>query len=296
MERAHLILNPEARAVTPALARVIRSALESHYKLEYTFTRARDSGTGVARQAAEDGASVVIAFGGDGLVNEVVNGLVGHHVDLGIIPGGTMNVLARNLGIPTDPLSAADRILGSGSNPRARVKLATANDRYFTFACGAGFDAEAATRVEERKASKQRFGETYFYLAATTVFVTSYFRRAPFLRVRTSQGEVEAVMAIGLNAGPYAYIIGRPVVLSEARDAGMDLFTLRRLRYRHLLAYGLGAMLTGQFGPEATASRDVGGYEVFADEPFAVHVDGEPIASTDHLAVSTTEQWIDVIV
>src|ERR1051326_4668665 len=101
--RAHLIMNPEARGVTPALQHLMTTALEARFRLELTETHAPDAGVDVARRAVEDGADLLIAFGGDGLVNEVVNGMAGSDATLAIIPGGTMNVFARNLGLPTNP-------------------------------------------------------------------------------------------------------------------------------------------------------------------------------------------------
>src|SRR6266498_5223469 len=110
--RAHLIMNPEARGVTPSLQHLMTTALEARFKLGVTETHARDAGIDVARNAVDEGADLLIAFGGDGLVNEVVNGMAGSEATLAIIPGGTMNVFARNLGLPTVPADAADYILG----------------------------------------------------------------------------------------------------------------------------------------------------------------------------------------
>src|SRR5687767_15851067 len=104
-------MNPEARGVTPPLIRLVNAALEARFKLDSSLTNARDAGIEVSRNAIESGAELIIAFGGDGLVNEVINGMQGSDATLAIIPGGTMNVLARNLGLPRDPIEAADNIL-----------------------------------------------------------------------------------------------------------------------------------------------------------------------------------------
>src|SRR3979409_1349287 len=144
MLRAHLIMNPEARGVTPALQHLMATALEARFKLGVTETHARDAGVAVARHAVDSGAELLIAFGGDGLVNEVVNGMAGSDATLAIIPGGTMNVFARNLGIPTNPTEAADHILRiAGDTEPRRMSLGLANDRYLTCACQCRLPTEA---------------------------------------------------------------------------------------------------------------------------------------------------------
>src|SRR2546421_11159269 len=149
MLRSPLTMNPEARGVTPSLQHLMTTAMRARFRLGVTETHARDVGVEVARHAVDKGARLLIAFGGDGLVNEVVNGMVGSDATLAIIPGGTMNVFARNLGVPTNPTEAADHILRiAGETEPRRMSLGLANDRYFTFACGCGFDAEAAARGE----------------------------------------------------------------------------------------------------------------------------------------------------
>ena len=128
MLRAHLIMNPEARGVTPSLQHLMATALEARFKLGVTETHARDAGVDVARDAVDSGAELLIAFGGDGLVNEVVNGMAGSDATLAIIPGGTMNVFARNLGVPTNPTEAADHILRiAGDTEPRRMSLGLAN-------------------------------------------------------------------------------------------------------------------------------------------------------------------------
>src|SRR5919109_3860767 len=103
---AVLIENPQAGKVTPGSLRVAERALEATFELELVTTNARGHATALAREAVEAGAKTVIAFGGDGTVNEVVNGLLsgaGHSTTtLAVLPGGTTNVVARNLGFAND--------------------------------------------------------------------------------------------------------------------------------------------------------------------------------------------------
>jgi YegS/Rv2252/BmrU family lipid kinase len=115
-------------------------------------TRAGE-GTEIARQAAEQGADVLLACGGDGTLNEAVNGLVGSDTALATFPGGTMNVWAREVGIPTDPARNA-ALLWDGE--RRRVDLGRAGNRYFLLMAGIGLDADVAAHVTTPE--KRRWG------------------------------------------------------------------------------------------------------------------------------------------
>ncbi|MEX2537356.1 MAG: acylglycerol kinase family protein, partial [Actinomycetota bacterium] len=107
---AVLIENPKAGNVSPGSLRVAERALEATFQLERVTTNARGHAAALAREAVEAGAKTVIAYGGDGTVNEVVNGLLGSQdsteVVLAVLPGGTTNVLARNLGFPNELVEA----------------------------------------------------------------------------------------------------------------------------------------------------------------------------------------------
>lgn len=210
-----------------------------------------------------------------------------------------MNVLARNLGIPADPLEATDRILQrAGEVEPIAIPLGVAGDRYFISACGCGFDAEAAARVDAHRRSKRRFGETYYYAAAFATFAVAYLGRKPFLRCEGPFGTQEGVMAIGLNAGTYSYLFGRPVRLgSSAIDEPMlDLFMLKRLDLRNLPSYALGAIVGGRFGAQALRYPGVERFTVIGSEPFAVHVDGEPLPAVDVIEVRAGAATLRVLV
>lgn len=293
-------MNPEARGVSTAVERVVQAALEARFKLDVTQTYAPDSGIEVARGAVESGCELVIAFGGDGLVNEVVNGISGTGALLAIIPGGTMNVFARNLGLPNDPTAATDLILQrAGKAEPLRVVLGAAGDRLFTFVCGCGFDAETVEWVEGHKHSKKRFGEPYFYAAGFLTFLNGYMRKDAFLTCEGSFGTRAGVGVMALSGPSYAYLAGRPVrfVRPEARVPGMlDLFVLEKMRLWHLPIYGVGALFTGRFGPKAAAFAGLDQVRVTSDVPFLIHVDGEPLPHSNEVLVRAGAGEIGVVV
>ncbi|MGH2767635.1 MAG: diacylglycerol/lipid kinase family protein [Acidimicrobiales bacterium] len=302
--RAQLIINSEARGVTPVLKRVIRAALEARLKLEVEETRARDAAIEVARAGAEAGGELIIAFGGDGLVNEVINGIVGSEATLAIIPGGTMNVLARNQGIPRNPLEATDHLLSiiGEVDPRL-LPLGQANHRYFGFACGCGFDAEVAARVESHKPAKRKFGEPYFYGAALMTLLRLHLFQGPYLHCEGSFGTRDVAMVISLtSSGPYAYLAGRPVYLAREpafqgapeAEGGLSVFFLRRMGLPRLPLHVAGT-LTGHFGRDATALTRVDEFTVSCGRPIPYHVDGEPLEPADRVQVRAAPETLRLL-
>ena len=114
--RALLVVNPKATATTPRMREVLASALASEVKLDVEVTQARGHAIELAAQARVDGLDVVVALGGDGTVNEVVNGLLdgGPSPDgpaLAVVPGGNANVFARALGLPNNAVDATSVLL-----------------------------------------------------------------------------------------------------------------------------------------------------------------------------------------
>src|SRR3954468_16217831 len=164
--RALVVVNPAATATTPKGRDVLVRALASELKVDAVETEHRGHGRELGRRAVEDGVDVVVTLGGDGTVNEVVNGMMEHgpapHLPtLAVVPGGSTNVFSRALGRSRDPVEATAEILDALRSGRARrVSLGTASasgtgadgectaPRWFVFAAGLGFDADVIARVE----------------------------------------------------------------------------------------------------------------------------------------------------
>ena len=101
----------------------------------------------------------MVAFGGDGTVNEVVNGLAGTDIPVAFLPGGNTNVVCRTLGIPNDVVDATEHLLALADDFRPRrIDLGMVNERYFVFACGAGIDASVVKRVDSKPSLKAKAG------------------------------------------------------------------------------------------------------------------------------------------
>lgn len=145
-----LIINPTAgRRRESPLEEILRGLSQPFVDLTVHLTSGPGDATNVASQASRDGFDLVVAAGGDGSLNEVANGLVGSDIELGLIPVGTENVLARELGIPLSPTLACQHLLGA--LPR-KIDVGKVNGRYFVCFAGIGFDAHVAHRLSpERK-------------------------------------------------------------------------------------------------------------------------------------------------
>src|SRR5581483_1141314 len=161
--RMLVIVNPYATTVSDRLKNLVVYALRGSYQVEAIDTEARDHATELCREAAAAGYDVVVAFGGDGTVNEAANGLIGSSTPLTCLPGGRANVLCRILGIPVDVVDATEHLLALAHDwkPR-RIDLGRVNGRAFTFAAGIGLDASVVERVDAHPRLKARLGEWYY--------------------------------------------------------------------------------------------------------------------------------------
>ena len=281
---AVLIVNPYAGRLSDAEREVVISALKARFAIEGFSTTGRGSAIDVARKASEGGARLVIAFGGDGHVNEVANGVAGTDTAMAIVPGGTMNVFARSLGISTDALAAVNTLHSRIDSPPREVTLGLIDDRYFTFSAGCGFDAEAAELVERDYPKKRRFGEIFFYWSAFRVLTGSYRHRQPGMILEGRFGQVPVSMAVACNTGPYAYLGKRRINLTPevSLEKGLDVFALRTMRVEAFPTYAWRCLVSGNLAHHGDAfyEHDLDGFELRAEHPFHRHVDGEPIGSS----------------
>jgi len=291
-------------------AGLVVRALGSRLELETAQTRYRGHARELAAASAEAGFDIVVTFGGDGTVNEVVNGLMRCQVPAGDsaavegpssageagparrpaiapVPGGGANVFARTLGLPPDPAEAVRRILAAVDSGAWRtIGLGLAGDRYFTFSAGLGVDAEVVAEVDRRRASGGR-ASTLLYLrtALRRYYVTD--RRHPALTLTApGQSPVPGLfMGVVTNSSPWTYLGSHPVRPAHADfSSGLDLFALRRLRTLSTLAALRHMMRTSD---ELPSGRDVVSAAALAelafqaDRPIAFHIDGEYMGETE---------------
>jgi diacylglycerol kinase family enzyme len=233
-KRMLVIVNPYATTMSDRLKHLVVYALQGRYEVEAIDTQARGHATELCRAAADDGFDVVVAFGGDGTVNEVANGIAGTQTPLTCLPGGSNNVFCKMLGIPHDVVDATEHLLRLADHwePRA-VDLGRVNSRWFTFAAGMGLDASVVERVDRHPHLKARFGAWYYTEAAILTFLRKYVVNPPRLEIEIDGDRQRGVSAFFQNGSPYTYFKTRPIDLVEgARLDSGDLAGVMLTRAR----------------------------------------------------------------
>src|SRR3954449_5620208 len=133
-KRMLIIVNPVATTVSDRLRHLVVYALQGRYEVETVSTEAQNHATEIGREVRDHGYDIVVAFGGDGTLNEVVNGLAGTDVPVSVLPGGSTNVVCRTLGIPNDVVDATEHLISLADDFRPRrIDLGRCNGRHFVF-------------------------------------------------------------------------------------------------------------------------------------------------------------------
>jgi diacylglycerol kinase family enzyme len=219
--RMLVIVNPYATTMSDRVKSLVVYALQGRYDVHAVDTQAKGHAIELCREAAHEGYDVVVAFGGDGTVNEAANGLVGSPTPLTCLPGGATNVYCRMLGIPADVVDATEHLLGLADQWRERqVDVGRLGDRRFTFSAGMGLDASVVERVDRHPHLKARFGPWYFAQAAVRTFLQRYVVRPPRLEVEVGGQKVRGVSAFVQNGDLYTYFQERPIHV--AGDSELD--------------------------------------------------------------------------
>jgi diacylglycerol kinase family enzyme len=282
--RGLLIVNRNATSMTATVTDLAVRTLAGVLDLDVERTEYR----GHARElAAATTADLVIVHGGDGSINEVVNGLMGLNSAgrplIGVIPGGGGNVLARALGLPLDAAAAIRQVREAVEAGRHRtIGLGLADDRYFTFSAGLGWDAEVVREVDRLRAQGRRESVPLFLRTLVQQYYAGTDRRRPALTVeRDGEPPVSGLfMTIVTNRSPWTYLGDRPLLPVPNPDfnSGLDLLALQRLRLTTVLnAVGQmlyvrsrpprGRNLLSVLGSESLTLRSA--------RPIALQVDGE---------------------
>jgi len=297
--RILLVVNSFASSVTARNTVVVHRRLAQGHDVEVVETNRRGHATRFAHDAARRGIDVVIGYGGDGTLNEVATGIAGTDTALGVLPGGSTNVFARTLGMPNDPVAAAELLAnGIDADDFRPIGLGRVNGRFFCFHTGIGFDAAVVRSVEQRASLKRWLGHPLFISAGLTTWLRGYDRNEPHFRVArtdlaglsgSSSDNVidDGYFSIVLNTNPYTYLGNRPLDLSPAAtlDRGLVVLTFRTLEVLPILR-GLGSALRGG---GVTASehlmewRDVERLVVEHPEPFPYQLDGDYLGSVNRL-------------
>src|SRR6202034_1988130 len=218
------------------LRHLVVYALQGRFEVDAVDTEAQGHATELCREPASEGYDVVVAFGGDGTVNEAANGLAGSNTPLCCLPGGRANVYCRMLGLPTDVVDATEHLLlmADDWHPQ-RVDIGSVNERRFLFSAGVGLDASVVEQVDAHPRLKARFGEWYYAWTGVRTFTRRYLLHPPRLEAELGGETIAGVTAIVQNATPYTFFGERPVEMIEGATLHSgDLARLVLQRHRPL--------------------------------------------------------------
>ena len=319
--RALLVVNPNATTTTAAGRDVLAHALASVLKLEVLVTRYRGHAAAATAQAVRDGVELLVAHGGDGTVNEVANGMLqgtGGPVRplpdltptsrrsrrrtprpawgpaLAVVPGGSANVFARALGMPRDPVEATAQILRALAAGHSRlVGLGRADDRWFTFNAGMGWDADVVAEVEQMRF--RGLAATPLRYAATGL--RQYYQqwRNPKPMTVEVPGVLEptpARVVFVSNTSTWTYLGSRPVHTNPGASfaTGLGLFAMQSLGIG-TVTHVLHEILRSDGDPRGrhVVRHDaVALVRVSSEVPVALQLDG------DHLGERTEVEFLSV--
>jgi diacylglycerol kinase family enzyme len=297
-----LIWNPFAGSVSPRRKEVIGKVLAADFKLEEVETVHRNHAGDLARDAVDRGFDAVFAFGGDGTINETAQGLIGSDAALGILPGGTTNVMARSLGIPTDPVEAVAFLAGRlRSRTKRRIDVGCIEDRYFLFSAGMGLDAEVVKRMEEHPERKRKYGKWAFASSALRAGMSRYRGQDPWISLSVDEGSPERVVfAVCQRARPLTYFGRFPVdACPEAHlDEGLDWISFTKVNTAFVPRIVWGVFVSRSH-VRWKSSRYVHGASAAlleATQPLPVQVDGDYIGDMTRATVSLVPQALDLLV
>ena len=297
-----LVSNLHAGSVSTPTREVIIKALQADFKVEAVDTARRNHGTDLARDAVDRDFDAVLAFGGDGTINEVAQGLVDTDVALGILPGGSTNVLARSLGIPVNPVEAT-AFVGARlrATTRRRINVGAAGERFFLLCTGMGLDAEVVRRVEADPERKRENHEWAFVSNALKAGLGAYRGLEPGITMTVDGFDpVQVMTAVCCNGRPFTYLKRFPVdVCPEATlEGGLDVFGLHRLRSGTAprLIWALFVSRSHLRWKTTTYRHDVARIELQSERPMPVQVDGDYIGESTGYSIVLKKEALDLLV
>jgi diacylglycerol kinase family enzyme len=311
--RAVLIVNPNATSTTAAGRDLLAHALESRLELDVIHTDHRGHAIEIADAARKDGIDLVIAHGGDGTVNEIVNGLLGqglqarglpgqelsgqelsgrsrslpegHVPAVAVVPGGSANVFARALGISLDPIEATNQLIdliGDYRRTRSwrRIGLMDCGERWSIFTAGMGVDGDVVAAVEaQREKGRKVTAGRYIRVAVREVLASA--RKEPLLTVELPDREpVSGVhFAFVSNARPWTYANARPIWTNPTTtfegDLGVFASTSMNAWANLMLARRMFAKKPDIRAKHLVREDNVPWVRITALEPVASQVDGD---------------------
>jgi diacylglycerol kinase (ATP) len=272
MNSTLVILNPAARGARGTRARRQRTRVESVARGSVICeTSHSGEAEALARRGAQEGFERIVAAGGDGTIHEVVNGLAGSNAALGLLPVGTMNVFATELGLPTHNLGLCWDII-EGGNTRL-VDLPGANGKHFAQLAGVGLDAQVVK--ETSLALKRSFGPLSYLIQAAQIAA----RVPPRLFIESENASIDegSFVLVGngrLYGGPFPFF--KHAVID---DGLLDVVAFKRLGYLEIIKYLQNVIFSSEIRTSEVEYFQTRQLRVSSDQMVPVEMDGELVGN-----------------
>jgi len=295
--RVALVVNPFATRVSEERLAEVRAQLERVADLDVLLTERPGHATELVTGASRSGAEAVVVFSGDGGFNEALNGLESD-VPIGFLPGGGTSVFSRALGVPRDPVVAAQQVADAMAARRTRrISLGRVNGRRFSFGSGVGFDAEMIRRVDDlgRRDDGRRPGDLAFVGALVRTLAASRGRLVPQLEI-AGIGRAAAVFVA--NGSPYTYVgrLSLPFAPEATFERGLDFVAPVEVSPAAVPVV-VARVITGRArGDRFLLGHDVDRIEIACDLPLPLHADGEDLGDVDQVVFEAERDAVSVLV
>jgi diacylglycerol kinase family enzyme len=298
VKRAVLIVNPYSTNVTGEKVAAVESALRERIELQTEFTKRPGHATELAASFAGR-TDAIFVFSGDGTYNEALNGADGI-VPFGFLPGGGTSVLPRALGLPRDPVAAAQALAAALDEGRLRrISVGAVNDRRFCFSAGIGFDAEAVRRLNAlgRAPGGARPGDLAFIRTIAKMILQRRGRWDDQLEI---EGVGRAAFVLVANCDPYSYAGSRPLRVAPLAqfECGIDYVAPVRVRMRdvsRLVRYIVRG--SGQIeADDILTGHDLDRIVVHCDGPLPLQSDGEDLGDVETAVFEARRDAVSVLV
>jgi diacylglycerol kinase (ATP) len=265
------------------------------WSLRVFETVRQGDGTRLARLAAEDGAQAAIAVGGDGTVNEVANGLVGTDVAMGVLPVGTGNVWAKELGFSGWAMPYRHPLREGLLDSSVRcIDVGRANGRHFLLWVGVGFDAEVAHEVEPQIEVRRRLGNVLYAVRSVSIALNFAGTRSTVV-IGDQVLRRRLVMAIVSNVQLYGGGLFKLAPAARLDDGTLDIFLFRGHGPTATFHHFFSLLFQGHMRDPQLLHYRASSLEIYPDRPLAVHLDGDAHGQTP-LRVEVVPRGLRVLV
>ncbi|WP_063010582.1 diacylglycerol/lipid kinase family protein [Nocardia kruczakiae] len=330
--RTLLIVNPNATSTTPATRDLLAHALESRTQLIVAHTQHRGHAAELAQWATDAEMDLIVVHGGDGTVNETVNGFLplpepgasasapagvaesaaarraGTWIPrLGVIPGGSANVFARSLGIEADPVAATNQLIDllslDGGDAHAgdrRIGLMVADGRWCAFSAGVGLDADVCEAIDRSRAAGHAATPARYLRTTVRQFFRAK-RREPAITVHVpGHDPVPGVhYAFVTNTSPWTYLDSTPVRTNPGTtfERGLGVFAMRTMGVLPTLSVAR-QLLASDGDPKARnlfRVDDVSSVRIEADDEVGLQIDGDFIGRRNVVDFTSVPEVLEVV-